>query len=270
MLLSLGVSGGLKASAGQPARPLRAEALTCSWDADHTEVDWSASGLASGSVYYRVRLFRPDGTQYASSGDFNPPGSSRSDNFDISTGAEPAGNWMLYLERRSGSGPTYVYTQVATCSVSLPLVDISCSWDAGTRVLTFSATALSPSYCYRVRLLRPNNSQFGEKDSDDFGFGTNRSGTFTIPAGEATGTWTIVLDRDSNSGCDSTLEYPNLDSCTFDIAASNSAPVADNDSYSTNEDTTLNVSAPGVLDGDTDADGNPLTAIKVSDPATVR
>lgn len=44
----------------------------------------------------------------------------------------------------------------------------------------------------------------------------------------------------------------------------NTAPVATNDSYSTNEDTILTVSAPGVLGNDTDAEGNPLTAVLVS------
>jgi VCBS repeat-containing protein len=45
-----------------------------------------------------------------------------------------------------------------------------------------------------------------------------------------------------------------------------SAPVADNDTYSTNEDNTLVVSAAnGVLQGDTDANGNTLTARLVSD-----
>ena len=47
----------------------------------------------------------------------------------------------------------------------------------------------------------------------------------------------------------------------------NSAPVATADSYSTPRNTTLTVAAPGVLANDTDADGDPLTAIKVSDPA---
>jgi 6-phosphogluconolactonase (cycloisomerase 2 family) len=47
----------------------------------------------------------------------------------------------------------------------------------------------------------------------------------------------------------------------------NVAPAAANDSYSTAEDTPLTVPAPGVLTNDTDADGDPLTAIKVSDPA---
>jgi VCBS repeat-containing protein len=38
-------------------------------------------------------------------------------------------------------------------------------------------------------------------------------------------------------------------------------PVANNDSYSTNEDTPLTVTAPGVLANDTDADGDPITAV---------
>src|SRR5436190_778330 len=42
--------------------------------------------------------------------------------------------------------------------------------------------------------------------------------------------------------------------------------VAD-DSYSTPEDTTLTVAAPGVLANDTDVDADPLTAILVSSPA---
>ena len=45
------------------------------------------------------------------------------------------------------------------------------------------------------------------------------------------------------------------------------APVAVADAYSTAEDVVLTVNAPGVLANDTDADGDTLTATKVSDPA---
>jgi hypothetical protein len=44
----------------------------------------------------------------------------------------------------------------------------------------------------------------------------------------------------------------------------NVAPVAFDDGYGTNENTALNVSAPGVLGNDTDADGDAITAILVS------
>jgi len=41
--------------------------------------------------------------------------------------------------------------------------------------------------------------------------------------------------------------------------------VAVNDSYTTNTNTALNIASPGILSNDTDADGNSLTAVKVSD-----
>ena len=50
-------------------------------------------------------------------------------------------------------------------------------------------------------------------------------------------------------------------------AASNTAPTAGNDSYSTPEDTPLVVAAPGVLGNDTDAQSDPLTAAVLVGPA---
>ncbi len=47
----------------------------------------------------------------------------------------------------------------------------------------------------------------------------------------------------------------------------NTPPVAQDDAYSTDEDTPLVVPAPGVLDNDTDDDMDTLTAILVSDPS---
>jgi VCBS repeat-containing protein len=55
---------------------------------------------------------------------------------------------------------------------------------------------------------------------------------------------------------------------TLSIAAVNDVPVGVADSYSTAEDTPLNVLAPaGVLANDTDADGDTLTAVLVTNPA---
>src|SRR6266581_4068614 len=45
------------------------------------------------------------------------------------------------------------------------------------------------------------------------------------------------------------------------LAAQNKPPVANNDSYSVNANTTLSVPAPGVLANDTDQNGDPLTAV---------
>jgi len=49
----------------------------------------------------------------------------------------------------------------------------------------------------------------------------------------------------------------------FGVVPSNSRPVANDDTYGTPEDTTLNAPAPGVLANDTDADGDSLTATLV-------
>jgi hypothetical protein len=54
----------------------------------------------------------------------------------------------------------------------------------------------------------------------------------------------------------------------FEAPATNQAPVAEDDGYSTVENTTLTVSAPGVLADDSDAEGNPLTAMLVDDASS--
>ena len=49
-----------------------------------------------------------------------------------------------------------------------------------------------------------------------------------------------------------------------EIPVPNTPPEAEDDDYNTDEDTTLNVAAPGVLSNDSDADGDPLTAVEDS------
>src|SRR5689334_25160964 len=44
-------------------------------------------------------------------------------------------------------------------------------------------------------------------------------------------------------------------------------PVANNDSYGVIKNSSLTLSAPGVLSNDTDLDGNPMTAVLVTGPA---
>jgi len=60
--------------------------------------------------------------------------------------------------------------------------------------------------------------------------------------------------------------YSNIATVTITVTAVNDPPVANNDAYSTNEDTLKIVAAPGILGNDTDPDGDPLTAVKQSDP----
>jgi hypothetical protein len=64
---------------------------------------------------------------------------------------------------------------------------------------------------------------------------------------------------------DGTIES-NLATVTIEVFAVNDAPIADDDDYSTNEDFPVSVPAPGVLNGDTDVEIDPLTSILVIGP----
>ena len=81
------------------------------------------------------------------------------------------------------------------------------------------------------------------------------------PANADVGTISVKVTATDNSGASA--------SDTFDLTVENinDAPVALNDAYSVEGDTTLDIAAPGVLGNDTDADGDPLTAQWVSGPA---
>src|SRR5207302_1492981 len=59
----------------------------------------------------------------------------------------------------------------------------------------------------------------------------------------------------------------NVATVTLTINPVNDAPLPGPDTFSTNEDTTLTVAAPGVLGNDTDVDGDTLSAILVTGPA---
>lgn len=63
------------------------------------------------------------------------------------------------------------------------------------------------------------------------------------------------------------LLYSNTATVTITINPINDAPVANPDSYSTDEGVPLTINAPGVLSNDIDVDGDPLTAVKVADPS---
>ncbi|MGI9291943.1 MAG: Ig-like domain-containing protein, partial [Gammaproteobacteria bacterium] len=69
----------------------------------------------------------------------------------------------------------------------------------------------------------------------------------------------------ANDGTDDS--GPATVSLTINFVNTNTPPVANVDSYTLDQDTTLDVTAPGVLGNDTDADFDDLTAALVSGPA---
>ncbi|MGI8653732.1 MAG: ExeM/NucH family extracellular endonuclease [Pyrinomonadaceae bacterium] len=122
----------------------------------------------------------------------------------------------------------------------------------------------------------PPNGTVGTAYTFTFTASGTPSPTFSVTAGTAPAGLSIAANG-TLSGTPTTAG-----TFTFTVTASNGvapdatqtvtikitgAPVANNDTYTVNENSTLNVAAPGVLANDTDAAGNSLTAVKVSDPA---
>ena len=90
----------------------------------------------------------------------------------------------------------------------------------------------------------------------------NADGSFVYtPAADYDGT-----DSFTYRASDGTLES-NPANVTITVTNTNKAPTAAADAYSTPEDTTLTVNAPGVLGNDSDPDHNPLSAVLVSGPS---
>src|SRR5213078_1499264 len=90
----------------------------------------------------------------------------------------------------------------------------------------------------------------------------NANGSFTYtPAANFNGSDSFTY-KANDGQADS-----NVATVALTINPVNDAPVAVNDSFATNEDTALTITAPGVLANDTDVDGNSLTAVVVTGPS---
>jgi len=98
-------------------------------------------------------------------------------------------------------------------------------------------------------------------DNGDGTFGYDPDGQFDgLAAGEtATDTFTYTVS-DGNGGTDTAT-------VTITVTGVNEAPVAADDTFSTDEDTVLSVSADGVLDNDSDPETDPLEVTAVNGEA---
>jgi uncharacterized repeat protein (TIGR01451 family) len=98
-------------------------------------------------------------------------------------------------------------------------------------------------------------------------------GLFTSVSINGSGILTLDYAPNANGVADITIRARDAgnafveDTFRVTVNAVNDAPVAANDSYSTNENTPLSVTAPGVLGNDTDVESANLTAILVASPS---
>jgi hypothetical protein len=97
--------------------------------------------------------------------------------------------------------------------------------------------------------------------------GATLAGTTSVNAVSGTATFSNLTLNKAGNGYTLTALGSGLVSTTsalFNVG--NRAPTAVSHSYPTNEDTPLVVPAPGLLSGASDPDGDPLTAVKLTDP----
>jgi PKD repeat protein len=95
----------------------------------------------------------------------------------------------------------------------------------------------------------------------DFGDGATSSGVKISHTYTKVGTYTAKLTVTDNDGA------ADMATRTITVRAANRPPVANHDSYSTDEDTPFTVAKPGVLVNDSDPEGDSLKAIEVSNPS---
>ena len=89
----------------------------------------------------------------------------------------------------------------------------------------------------------------------------NANGSFTYTP-EANWSGADSFTYQANDGA----AYSDVVTVSITVNPVSDRPIAAADSYSTSEDTTLTIAAPGVLDNDTDLEGDALTAVLVAAP----
>jgi VCBS repeat-containing protein len=182
-------------------------------------------------------------------GEFNQDGDP-----DLAVAEESSGQVMVLLGSAGGgfTGPTVVLPEPQAEGVLSSVVVGDFNRDGDPDLVV----AHRSGHGVRVLLGGPDGS---------FGAPTNFStGTGTLPASVA------VADFNDDGKPDLTTANPTTNNVSVLLNTTtvpNRAPTAAEDSYSTAEDTALTVAAPGVLDGDSDPDGDPLTAVLASPPS---
>jgi hypothetical protein len=125
-----------------------------------------------------------------------------------------------------------------------------------------------PGSAYRLEFFaNPSCSPSAAEGQAFMGFAnvtTNASGDASFTAHFAAPSSVNFVTATATDSLGSTSEFSV---CQAVAVVPNNPPVATADAYSTPFETALNVAAPGVLGNDSDPDGDPITAVKDTDPA---
>ncbi len=141
--------------------------------------------------------------------------------------------------------------------------------DAGSQLVASWATSISPGASSEAGQIvdfvvtNDNPSLFSSQPSIS---STGLLSFTSAPNAFGTATMTVVL-HDNGGAANGGVDTSSPLQFTIAVSAVNDAPVANSDSWSTNEDTPLTISSKGVLTNDTDVDGDVLVATLVTAPA---
>jgi VCBS repeat-containing protein len=177
-------------------------------------------------------------------GDFNSDGDP-----DLAVADQSPGEIMVLLGSTGGTftGPTILTTDSGVSSVAV--ADFNRDGDPDLAVSNVNLSRVSV-------LLGSTGSTFTAQTNFAVG---------------STQTSVAAADFDGDSKPDLAATKFNTDNVgvLLNSTVTNRAPVAAADTYSTAEDTTLTVTAPGVLGNDSDPDGNPLSAVPAPSHGTL-
>lgn len=151
---------------------------------------------------------------------------------------------------------TDVVENRAPTAITLDPSSVAENQPAGTTVGTFSTTDPDTGNTFTYSLVGGT----GSTDNGSFSIGGNTLKTAASFDYENNNSYSIRVRTTDNGG----LFFEQVFTITVTDVNENVAPVANNDDVSTDEDTAV---SGNVLTNDSDADGNTLTAIKVSDPS---
>jgi hypothetical protein len=154
---------------------------------------------------------------------------------------------LLPLSTLQAAGPP-------SCTINLPQNDPSVA-TGGSVLFQGTVSGGSPGYNV-VWTFEGGNPAAANEFLNNSG---DQTALYNVSYASA-GTYTATL-----SATDSDNKKPKSCSATrtVTVGGTNNPPVAQNDSYNTQQDTQLSVASPGVLGNDTDPDGDPLSAVLV-------
>jgi uncharacterized repeat protein (TIGR01451 family) len=160
----------------------------------------------------------------------------------------------------SADADTAQTVDIGAYEAQVSIEDITDKTTAEDTPLSFSFNVGDATLINSVTATSSNTTLVPNSNLSITGAGSSRTLQIS-PAADISGNTTITVTVAGGSG------QTMSDTFVLNVTAVNDAPQAVNDSYSTSENTPLNVTAPGVLSNDTDVDNSTLTAVKVSNPS---